>query len=87
MEYTRERAMEWVNKKWNTPKACPVCKNNNWGISESLTLLPRIIRAGEDVPGNLVYPHFLVTCINCGYIIFFNAIMAGFSQAASEEER
>jgi hypothetical protein len=65
MEYTRERAMEWLNKHWNTPKSCPTCKNNNWTVSESLALLPRrgelIEREdGERIIKQMWYPHFLV---------------------------
>src|SRR5437867_8537961 len=44
MEYTKERAMEWLNKNWHNPKACPICKQNNWAISESLALIPRLVQ-------------------------------------------
>jgi hypothetical protein len=75
-----------LNKKWNTPKACPICEANDWGISESLALFPRVRFADEgDISGHFVYPHFFVTCINCGYTIFFNAKMAGFGRLAQVE--
>jgi predicted nucleic-acid-binding Zn-ribbon protein len=85
MEYTKERAMGWLNNKWNTPKACPICKNNNWAVSESLALIPRLIQDGKDIPGSLVYPHFLVTCGTCGYTLFFNALVAGFLPQEKKE--
>jgi predicted nucleic-acid-binding Zn-ribbon protein len=76
MEYTKERGMEWLNKNWHTPKACPICKQNNWAVSESLALLPRLVKDAMEAP-NLVYPVFLVTCGTCGYTLFINALVAG----------
>jgi len=78
MEYTRERAMEWLNKHWNTPKSCPICKNNNWGASDSV-LEVREFHQGYLVYGRPVYPLFLVTCNTCGYTMFFNALVADFT--------
>lgn len=85
--YTKERAMEWLNKNWRTPKACAVCRNNNWTVSESLTLMPRLIRDGKDTVGGLVYPVFLVTCGICGYTMFFNALVAGLLPQDSEDKK
>lgn len=87
MEYTKERAMEWLNKNWHTPKACPICKQNNWAISESLALIPRLLQTGKDTAGELVYPHFLVTCGTCGYTLFFNALIARLFPEAPHEEK
>ena len=78
MEYTRERAMEWLNKHWNTPKACPICSNNNWGISESVVEV-REFHQGHVLYGGPIYPLFLVMCNTCAYTIFFNALLAGFT--------
>jgi hypothetical protein len=78
MEYTKERAMEWINKNWHTPKACPICKQNNWAISESLALLSRLSPEGGVEVAGVVYPHFLLTCGTCGYTLLFNALVAGF---------
>jgi predicted nucleic-acid-binding Zn-ribbon protein len=86
MDYTKERGMEWLNKKWNTPKACPICTQNNWAVSESLALAPRLVQERVEV-GGVVYPLFLVTCSTCGYTMFFNALVAGFLPSASEEEK
>ena len=86
MEYTKQRGMDWLNGKWNTPKGCPICKQNNWGVSESLALLPRLIKDAMDAP-NLVYPVFLVTCGTCGYTMFINALIAGLLPVSSEEKK
>lgn len=59
MEYTKERAMVWLNKHWQSPKSCPICQNNNWGVSDSvvearefrLGACPRISVIGSLKPG------------------------------------
>ena len=87
-EYTKERAMAWLDNNWNHIKSCPICRQNNWAVSESLTLLPRLVRTGQETAGGLVYPHFLVTCGTCGYTLFFNALVAGlFPQPPQEEQK
>jgi predicted nucleic-acid-binding Zn-ribbon protein len=86
MAYTREGGMEWLNKNWDTPKTCPICKHNNWSVSKSLSLLPRRVIDAMESP-NLVFPVFLVTCGTCGYTMFFNALVAGFMPPSSEEKK
>jgi hypothetical protein len=66
MEYTDERAMEWLNKHWNTPKSCPICKHKSWGASESVVEIREYRPARELVFGGPVYPLFLITCNTCG---------------------
>ena len=87
MEYNKDRGMEWLNKNWRTPKACPICNQNNWAVSESLALLPRLVQEKMPVPENLVYPLFLVTCSTCGYTLFFNALVAGLLPLSMQEEK
>ena len=87
MEYTKERAMEWLNKNWHTHKACPICLSNSWTISESLALIPRLIQGSKETTNGLVYPHFLVTCTTCGYTLFFNAVIAGLLLQVPQEEK
>ena len=87
MEYTRERAMEWLNKHWNTPKSCPICKNNNWGVSDSVAEVREFRPDGSIMYGGPIYPLFLVTCNTCAYTIFFSALRAGFTfQEVSADE-
>src|SRR5262249_30449823 len=81
MEYTKERAMEWLNKHWQGPKICPICQNNNWTISNSLGVMLASTEQGVEI-GGLAYPLFLITCGVCGYTLFFNAVVAGFASKA-----
>jgi len=85
MEYTKERAMEWLNKNWHTPKACAVCHNNNWIISDSLVEIHQLFTDGLLRSGGPVYPLFLVTCGVCGYTLFFNSVIAGFTLEAPKK--
>jgi hypothetical protein len=81
MEYTRERAMEWLNKHWHSHKACPICLHNNWTISDSVGVMLPASESSIDI-GGLAYPLFLLTCGTCGYTLFFNAVVAGLTTKA-----
>ena len=89
MEYTKERAMEWLNKHWQSPKSCPICQNNNWGISDSVVEAREFRLDGGFVLGGPFYPLFLVTCGTCGHTLVFNALVAGFTfeRTTSEEKK
>jgi hypothetical protein len=76
MEYTRERAMEWLNKHWQGQKFCPICQNNNWTISDSVGVLLPVSESGIDI-GGLAYPLLLLTCGVCGYTLFLNDPLKG----------
>ena len=85
MEYTKERAMEWLNKNWHTHKACAICHNNNWIISDSLVEIRQLFMDGLLRSGSSLYPLFLVTCGVCGYTLFFNSVIAGFALEAPKK--
>jgi hypothetical protein len=86
MEYTRERAMEWLNKHWNTPKSCPICKNNSWTIGDSLgVVLP--LDDNKIATDGPTYPVFLVACTICAYTLFFNAVIADLYPPVSEKQK
>src|SRR5262245_17440369 len=77
MEYTKERAMEWLGKNWHTPKVCPICCSNSWIISDSLVALYHLLADGLLRSGGPLYPLFSVTCGVCGYTLLFNSVIAG----------
>ncbi len=86
MEYTKERAMEWLGKNWHTPKACAICQSNNWIISDSLVALHQLFADGLLRSGRPLYPVFLVTCGVCGYTLLFNSVIAGFTLEAPKND-
>jgi|GEM_PF-591601 len=72
---TKEKIVEWLNRQWQGPKICPICRNNNWHIIENPVEL-REFHGGTLVVGGPVYPLISVTCSICGYTLLFNAIVA-----------
>jgi len=68
-------AADWLNKQWKGDKLCPICKNNDWAISENLIEL-RPFQGGTIVLGGGVFPLLSVTCKVCGHTLLFNAIVA-----------
>ena len=87
MEYTRERAMEWLNKHWQTEKSCPICQSNSWTVGDSLgVVLP--LADNNVIPDNgQTYPFFVVACTVCAYTLFFNAVLAGLYPPLSQTKK
>lgn len=71
-----QEVVDWLNSQWQGAKVCPICKNNNWNISEKPVEL-REFHGGNLVVGGPVYPLISITCKVCGHILLFNAIVAG----------
>jgi len=71
-----EKVVNWLNRQWQGAKVCPICKNNNWNISEKPVEL-REFHGGGFVVGGPVYPLISIICKICGYTLLFNAIVAG----------
>jgi hypothetical protein len=86
MEYTKERAMEWLDKRWKREKRCPICQSNSWTVGDSLgVMLPMI--DDKINPYAPTYPLFVVACTECAYTLFFNAVIAGLYPPASQEKK
>lgn len=59
-----------LDAKWTQPNTCPICGTSEWSVSEIPYALPQM-------GGERVMPLYPASCTNCGYVIFFNAILAG----------
>ncbi|MFX0204102.1 MAG: hypothetical protein ACFFCW_49015 [Candidatus Hodarchaeota archaeon] len=68
--------VDWLNQRWEGAKLCPICRNNNWNISQNPVEL-REFHGGGLVLGGPIYPLISITCKNCGHTLLFNAITAG----------
>lgn len=68
-----EKALEWVTKKWLDPKTCPVCHQINWTVGGVFEM--RQYSGGGLIVGGPVFPVNPVTCLNCGYTFFLNAVL------------
>jgi predicted nucleic-acid-binding Zn-ribbon protein len=68
---------QWLNRRWKTSVNCPICNSFDWTYGDRLYELREY--QGEKVMQRAVnvYPLVTVTCNQCGYTRFFNAIIAG----------
>ena len=84
----REKFVAHLNNKWKEGIKCPVCKENDWAVHDTLSEL-REFNQGTFVVGGPIIPLASITCNNCGYTMNFNAIKAGLiedEKSAVEED-
>jgi len=66
---------KWLNQHWKTPRECPVCKQQDWGV------VPQFAHVSLGLPGpqlrTRTYPCVAIACRICGNTLFFNAVIMG----------
>jgi RNase P subunit RPR2 len=69
----RDFVVQWLAEHWKE-RVCPACRQSRWGMLEQLVELP----VGARVPvAPQEYPCVVVTCRNCGHMMFFSATRMG----------
>jgi len=68
-----EKALGWLTKKWLDPKTCPICHQVNWTVGAVFEMRP--YSGGGLIVGGPIFPVSPVTCLNCGYTFFMNAVL------------
>jgi hypothetical protein len=63
---------QWLRAKWDHGE-CPVCHTDHWQFGPLLEVPAYDPKVG---PSRAVMPAFAVTCTNCGYLVWFNALAA-----------
>ena len=78
------RLQEWFRTKWRHGE-CPVCHTNGYAAPDRTWEIRPFHGGGLVIggPGGII-PMFPVTCTNCGYIIWINAILAGVIPGGSQ---
>jgi hypothetical protein len=80
----KQMAINWVNQRAPNLR-CPSCQQNNFVIADHL-VTPNVITLGGTVSlGGSTYPQFLVTCNNCGHILYYSAVLAGIMRSPLPE--
>lgn len=64
----------WLEQQWKGEKRCPICKSNDWSISEKALELREWKRSSLQVPTFQVVA--MVHCRVCGNVIFINPFVA-----------
>jgi len=72
----KQKFIDWVNQKWKGQKICPICGENSWGVFDNLWEL-RAFSQGNLNLGGPIIPLAALACKNCGYVMTFNALLAG----------
>ncbi|MBU1202712.1 hypothetical protein KKH39_01575 [Patescibacteria group bacterium] len=82
----QKKLLEKLQESWPAPKACSVCKHNEWDISDIIFEL-REFHGGNMVIGGKsnITPVVYATCRNCGNTLFFNALKLDLIEKNAEE--
>lgn len=76
-EDQKDAIKDWLIEKWKDP-TCPVCGTVGWGASDVLEI--PAYGYGR-TPELRVTPVSSIMCLECGYTMFFNAILAGLMES------
>ena len=77
-----DAARAWLSEKWTESNQCPISGHNSWSISADIvqpaTSPSTMISPTQGLMlGGRAYPLVMVTCTECGYAMFFNAVVMG----------
>jgi len=77
-EQQRDHLLQTFKRFWSGAYGqCAVCYQVDWQISDSIFGLPEFSDGVFVGRGGAFYPVIPVSCNNCGYVMFFNAIKLG----------
>ncbi|GAH58154.1 unnamed protein product [marine sediment metagenome] len=77
-EEQQRKVLDYIKEKWQEPRTCPICKHDDWGVSDRTFEVRDFTGGGISVGGgSYLTPVIAVTCDNCGYILFLNAMQLG----------
>ena len=81
------RLQAWFQTKWHHGP-CPVCMTNNYAPPDRAWEIRPFFGGGLVIGGSGgIIPMFPVTCTNCGYTVWVNAIIAGVILGGTADER
>jgi len=85
-KFNSQNAIKHLQEKWGN-KACPMCGQNNWTVSDNLFEL-REFQGGNIILGSgPIIPVFPVTCNNCGNTVLVNGIVSQVIQPQKDESK
>ena len=71
------KAQQWLRTRWPNGN-CPFHGPTQWQVGDILVQTMIYAEGGGIIlGGGPVYPLLLITCTQCGYTVFVNAIVAG----------
>ncbi len=76
MKIDEEKLLTKLDNLWKD-KQCPICRNSNWGIDNKIVTPVNVDENKNIELGGKFSPLIPITCDNCGYTIFINALKLG----------
>jgi hypothetical protein len=84
-EFIKEKLAKWLSEKWVGGIACPVCKENDWGLYDQIWEL-RKFQKGDVALGGPIIPLVVITCNNCGHTMHFSALKIGLTETEDSHQ-
>ena len=74
-----EQMIQWLKEKWGEDRPCPMCGSPDW-VVDAVGGVPQLSRkTGLNLESG--FPIVPVSCTNCGFTAFMNALIAGIVQS------
>lgn len=77
--------IHFLDSKWTNSVQCPICNATNWNTSNEIFEMSKFHREGGLFVGGLRIPLIPISCTNCGYTFFINAIISGVVDPMKED--
>lgn len=77
-----EKLAAWLEQHWKGEKRCPICKSNNWSISERALELREWKKHSMQMPSSQIVA--MLQCLVCGNLIFINPFIADLFEEEKE---
>ena len=72
----RKRVAAWIEEHTKGKgKGCPVCGHPDWQLAEDIVEIQPHYE--NKVFPDVVYPHVMLMCRNCAYVMLFHATVIG----------
>jgi hypothetical protein len=82
----KDKAATKIQKLWvGSAKSCPVYGSINWIVADHLVLPMTLIPPYTGINiGGIGYPQLMLVSKECGYTLFFNAVILGVLPSSDE---
>ena len=83
-----DKVIDFINDRWGKDFKCPYCNTEEFTITNSVYQLPAFNNIDTKITerDNTVFPVIPITCKNCGYTIFINAISCKILESDNDEK-
>jgi len=85
----KEAVAQWYKANAPNDAVCPVCQTKNWTVFDNF-VTPIVVGSPQRnevriFGPTVMYPHFMLSCKQCGNSLFINALKAGIIKLPTTE--